>query len=147
MSKQAGRPTKFNHEIATRICDAIVDGKTIKEICGRNGIPSASTVFRWLAKDEHDEFRELYARAREAQAERLADEILRIADDGTNDFITRQTSSGAIRNINSEHIQRSKLRIETRKWLLSKLLPKKYGPRPDCLDMSSPFADILKQFR
>ena len=67
-------------------------------------------------------------RAREEQAEFMAEEILEIADDGRNDFMEQDDSSAAFK-INGENIQRSKLRIDTRKWLMGKLKPKKYGER------------------
>lgn len=82
-----------------------------------------ATVFRWLA--QHGEFQEQYARAREAQADYLAEEILDIADDGTNDWMEREGNT----LVDHEHISRSKLRVDARKWLMSKLLPKKYGDR------------------
>jgi hypothetical protein len=58
--------------------------------------------------------------------------MLDIADDGTNDFITKTSSDGTeFEVVNTEHIQRSKLRIDTRKWNLSKMQPKKYGEKLD----------------
>lgn len=88
-----------------------------------------STVFRWLS--ENKSFQEQYARAKEAQAEYYADEILDIADDGTNDWMDKLNSDGEVIGevVNHENIQRSRLRVDSRKWLLSKLIPKKYGDK------------------
>jgi hypothetical protein len=71
------------------------------------------------------EFRHQYARAREAQADFLAEEILQIADDGEND--TYATENGPA--VNHDVVQRSRLRVDARKWLASKLAPKKYGDK------------------
>ena len=70
----------------------------------------------------------MYAAAREAQADYLAEELLEIADDATNDWMQRRREDGTIATVlNGEHVQRSRLRIDTRKFLLAKLQPKKYG--------------------
>ena len=69
-----------------------------------------------------------YARAKELQAEYLLGESVEIADDGTNDWMERQRQDGSVA-VDHEHIQRSKLRVDTRKWAMSKMAPKKYGER------------------
>lgn len=107
------------------ICEGLMAGKGLREILAADGMPSMSTVFRWLAEDE--EFRQLYAVAREVQATILADEILEISDDGRNDWMKRTIGEIEIDVPDHEHIQRSKLRVDSRKWLASKLAPKKYG--------------------
>ncbi len=81
---------------------------------------------RWLFDGEHEEFWQQYVHAREAQAEVRADEIIEIADDGSSDF-TKDDDGKPI--INHEHISRSRLRIDTRKWIAAKLLPKRYGEK------------------
>ncbi|MCK5600579.1 terminase [Candidatus Pacearchaeota archaeon] len=83
---------------------------------------------RWLDADE--ELRDRYARAKEAQADFMADEMLDIADDGRNDWMKRHQANGeSVEVVNNEVIQRSKLRIDARKWLASKLKPKKYSEK------------------
>lgn len=60
----------------------------------------------------------------------MADEILEIADDGTNDWVERQNKDGSsYRAFDQEHYQRSRLRFDARRWLLSKALPKVYGDK------------------
>ncbi len=94
------------------------------------GMPSKSTVMRWLSDEANEDFRDQYARARERQADHFADEILEIADDGHNDWMDRQVRKGVfVRSPDHEHINRSKLRVDARKWLMSKLAPKKYGEK------------------
>jgi len=124
-----GRPSDYEQVIADIICEHIADGVSLREICRGEDMPNKATVFRWLAA--HAEFRDQYARAREAQADTLADELLDIADDGDNDWMERKGEDGQSLGWkeNGEAIQRSKLRVDTRKWIASKLKPKKYGEK------------------
>lgn len=124
-----GRPSGYSEEIADKIIDSLVDGKSIRTICREPGMPSASMVFRWLANPEMAEFRERYARARTAQADAIFDETLDIADDGTNDWMATNDPENPGYKANSEHIQRSRLRIDTRKWIAARLAPSKYGEK------------------
>ena len=116
-------------EFQATICDRIANGESLRQICDDEGMPAASTVFLWLNADET--FSEQYARAREAQADAIFDEILLIADDGRNDWMERKNSDG--QNIgwmeNGEALRRSQLRIEARKWMAGKMKPKKYGDK------------------
>jgi hypothetical protein len=125
--KGRGRPTKYNAAVADRICEQIAIGRSVREICRADDMPVMSTVFQWLAV--HKEFTEQYTHAREAQADYLAEELLEIADDGSNDWMERRGENGEVIATvpDHEHISRSKLRVDTRKWIMSKLMPKKYG--------------------
>jgi hypothetical protein len=124
-----GRPTRFNDKTAERICARLMRAESLRRICKSPDMPSLSTVCNWLATKDHP-FLEQYARARRIQAELLADEIIEIADNSTNDFMERERENGTkIRVFDHEHVQRSKLRLEARKWVAAKLLPKKYGDR------------------
>lgn len=125
-AKKTGRPSGYSQEIADVICQRIADGESLRAICRDENMPAMSSVFRWLADDANSGFREQYAHAREVQAESMAEEILEIADDGTSD--TYKDDNGNERT-DQEVIGRSRLRVDARKWLLSKMLPKKYGDR------------------
>lgn len=102
---------------------------SLREVCRADGMPACSTVFKELAADAS--FAEQYARAKQAGIESMAEELLDIADDGSNDWMERKDADGE--NIgwqfNGEAARRSQIRIDTRKWLLSKLAPKKYGDK------------------
>lgn len=126
-----GRPTIFSIELADRICERLVEGESLRSICKDDDMPSVGTVCRWLADDAHPGFREQYARAREAQADTIFDEQLDIADDASNDWMERFDKDGQSLGwvLNGEHVQRSKLRIDTRKWMAAKLAPKRYGDK------------------
>lgn len=116
-----GRPSTFTQEIADEICEGLIEGKSLRSICLRDDMPSAGTVCRWLGDSQT--FREQYERARDAQADTLADEIIDIADDGSNDFM------GDDEKYNGDAVARSKLRVDARKWVAAKLKPKKYGDK------------------
>lgn len=89
-------------------------------------MPARSTVYRWLSKNPR--FSDQYAQARELLVEAWADEIIDIADDGTTDYVTKTGRNGhEYEAVDQEHIQRSRLRVDARRWLLSKLNPGQYG--------------------
>ena len=91
----------------------------------QDGMPSSKTFYIWLDEDE-DKVKQ-YARACEIRADKIFDDILDIADDTSRD--KRVTEAGEVTD--NEVIQRSRLRVDARKWYLSKLSPKKYGDKLD----------------
>ncbi len=119
-----GRPSDYNKAIAELICERLADGESLRKICADEDFPSKTSVFRWLA--QHKEFRDLYARAKDDQIELLADELTDIADEVPKHFVP-DPDGGESERIDSAGIQRNKLRVDTRKWVLSKRFPKKYG--------------------
>lgn len=123
-----GGVTAFDQGIASEICARIAEGESVRSICKDPRLPVMSTVFKWL--NEQPTFSEQYARAKEIQLERMAEEILDISDDSSNDWMERATRSGDVETVvDHEHVTRSRLRVDSRKWLLSKLMPKKYGEK------------------
>lgn len=123
----AGRPSDYNQEIAIRICERIADGESLRKICLDEDMPSRSMVFRWIGA--HEEFRDQYTRARMEQAQTFVDEIIDISDDGANDWMQHNDPENPGYRVNGEHLSRSKLRVDTRKWVASKVLPKVYGDK------------------
>lgn len=119
--------TTYSEDMALIICERLADGESLKAICEDDEMPARSTVFKWLAESET--FSDMYARAREEQADAIFDEILNIADDGRNDWMERRGEEDAGWVTNGENIQRAKLRIDARKWMAGKLRPKKYGEK------------------
>lgn len=124
-----GRPSEFRQETADAICERLAEGESLRSICLDEEMPASSTVFKWLAANEA--FAEQYGRAREAQADTLFDEILDIADDGSNDWMVQNTKDGEALGWreNGEALRRSALRVDARKWMAGKLRPKKYGDK------------------
>lgn len=122
-----GRPSEYSQEMADVICGELIEGRSLRAICGREGFPSASTVCRWLAR--HGEFQRQYAFARKVQADLLADEILQIADDTREDYVTKEVRGKEVEAFNAENVSRSRLRVDARKWLAAKLAPTVYGDK------------------
>ncbi|MCX8566847.1 MAG: hypothetical protein ON057_001574 [Glomeribacter sp. 1016415] len=118
------RTSKYTIALATKICERLMVGQSLRSICAQKGMPDQGTVYRWLEKSEP--FRKQYTHAREVQADTLADEILDIADDSTQDMQVDEQGHERVRH---EAVQRSKLRVDARKWLAGQLAPKKYGDR------------------
>lgn len=123
-----GRPSIYSEELASRICERLAFGETLRAICRDDDMPNEATVRTW-AMDAENPFSTQYARAREIGYHGMADEIREISDDGSNDWMERNDGENAGYQANGEHIQRSRLRVDSRKWLLSKALPKIYGER------------------
>jgi len=115
-----GRPSDYTPEQTLVICERLAKGESLRAVCREEGMPDISTLFRWM--EAHPEFRAQYVRAREVQAEVFADELAEICDDGSNDWMARNDPDNPGWVANGEHIQRSKLRVDTRKWVASKLL-------------------------
>ncbi len=120
------RPSKFTKALVDKICERIASGESLRAICEGKSMPAKTTVMRWLADKRYSEFCDQYAHAREAQADHFADEILAIADDGSNDTYTTEDGREIV---DHDHIQRSRLRVDTRKWLMVRMAPKKYGDK------------------
>jgi hypothetical protein len=122
-----GRPSSYSPELAEAICNLIVEGNSLRAIEDIDGMPSKTSILRWAAKNT--EFRDQYARACEARTDAHADEILAIADDGQNDWMQKNHGENLVWVENGEALRRSQLRIDARKWLMSKMAPKKYGEK------------------
>ncbi len=133
-----GRPSIYSNELADQICLRIAAGDSVRKICSQSDMPNEETIYRWALNRE--EFSKKYRIAREIQQERHLDELLEIADQPMP-----LTAHGSI---DSGAVQHARLRIDTRKWVMSRLAPKKYG---NVIDMScgispeNPLRDLLKR--
>jgi len=116
---------RYTPEIANKICERLANGESLRAICRDAGFPNEASVRGWVI-DDKDGFASQYARARQIGYERLAEEILIISDDGINDTYVDEDG-----NERTDHdvIARSRLRVDSRKWMLSKMLPKIYGDK------------------
>lgn len=144
MKKQMGRPILYTKELAQEICDEISSSsKGLSTLCVENSHwPSKRNILRWTKINE--DFCHQYAIAKKQQVESLIDDIIEIADDSSQDFF--EDDSGK-KKINLEHINRSKLRIDTRKWIACKLVPKIYGDRTqpeNVVDIVQILRDLVK---
>jgi len=122
--RKVGRPSKYTPALADKICDLIAQGQSLVKICKAENMPSRIAVLRWVSQDE--EFRDKYTHARELQAEFYAEQIIEISDDSARDM--RLDGNGE-EVVDHDHIARSRLRVDARKWYASKVAPKKWGDK------------------
>lgn len=124
------RPTKYTDELAAKICERLMNGESLASITRDEGMPVRSTVHLWLANDKA--FSDRYEVARQIQADTYADEMEDIAR-------------------TEEDVQRARLIIDTRKWVASKLKPKKYGDKMDVTSdgkaLPTPILDLRDAIR
>ncbi len=125
-----GRPTIYTEEMAATICSRLADGESLRAICRDEGMPRESTVRAWAIQENHP-FYAQYAQAREIAYHSMADELFEIADNGSNDWMERNDKDNPGYEANGEHMQRSRLRVDTRKWALARMLPKVYGDKTE----------------
>ena len=118
-----GRPTKYSDKLAIEICTQIAHGVPLTKICKQEGMPVLSSVYLWLSQNKN--FSDMYTKAREDQADTLADEIQAIADQ----MPMEKTDKEGNTSFDSAYIQWMRLRVDARKWVAAKLKPKKYGDR------------------
>ena len=118
-----GRPSLYTPELAVEICERLAEGETLRSVCRDKHMPDERRVRAWVVEDRHA-FAPQYARARDLGLQSMADELIDIADDSSLDDFDPKTGK-----INQESYQRARLKVDTRKWYLSKLAPKRYGDR------------------
>lgn len=159
-----GKRCVYGAKIAQQICAGIASGKLLPQVLKQPGMPSPSTVFLWLS--QHPEFAELYSRAKEIQCEVFASETLDLAqrpllgkrvksvklesvepvadlsDSGKNSKTKKKPAvkrsiSSRTETLAGDAVDRARLIVDTRKWLLSKMFPKKYGDKVIIEDSSA----------
>ena len=155
-SKKTGRPSRYTDQVVAKICKRLAEGESLRRVCMDTSMPAISTVMGWLFGGKHADFSEQYARARDLQADKLFDEALEIADATSDDWITTEDGKKVL---DHEHVQRSRLRVDTRKWAAGKLAPKRYGDklqhtgdgggpirvRPDLSKLTDEELDVLER--
>jgi len=104
-----GRPSDYTIQTASWICQCMSNGMSLRQTCEQDGAPHISTVLRWVR--DIPEFREQYARAREDLLEHWAEDVMSVSDNP---------------EIDPNH---KRIMVDSRKWMLSKLAPKKYGDK------------------
>lgn len=118
-----GRPTLYTDDIADKLCESIAMGASMVKACEVEGMPAPRTVYKWLR--EKPEFLQNYEHAKEDQADLFAEEVVEISDNKDGDYVE---IDGEMRVV-PENIQRSRLRVDARKWTASKFKTKRYGDK------------------
>lgn len=106
------------------ILDRVANGESLSFICDADNMPSRKSFFHWVK--DNPEIQSQYEFALQMRADKMAEDILAIADDGRNDTYTDEDGN---ERTNQDVIARSRLRVDARKWLASKMAPKKYGDK------------------
>lgn len=143
-----GRPELYTEELAATICERLAIGESLRSITSEEGMPHRQTVFRWLYR--YPAFRDQYVSAKRIGMLAYAEDALDIADDGTNDWMERISKDGehAGWQLNGEHVQRSKLRVDTRKWFMERLDTKVFGQKQEVnhgLQEDNPIMSLIQQ--
>ena len=132
-----GVHSTFTPDMGNKICKLIEDGFTFRKIEAMEGMPANTTILRWLSEGDTDiasnkpdtpkaNFRRQYARSKSIQCHVIAEETLDISDDNSLDKVVDKEGNLVS---NPANVQRDRLRVDTRKWHVSKLMPKIYGER------------------
>lgn len=118
---------RYSPDIAAEICERLSQGESLRKICDDPHMPVPSAVIAWVMKDV-DGFSERYTHARSIGYQLLADELIHIAD--TPHIGTKSVSKATGLEITEgDMIEHRRLQVDTRKWMLAKMLPKVYGDR------------------
>lgn len=126
------RPSGYNEKIAAKICELLITPMFLKEICELDGMPCRHTVMRWLKK--HPDFKEDFETAKKIQCDVLVEQIFSIADDAQGDTYADEYGNP---KTNFEHINRSRLRVDVRKWYACKVYPKVYGDKQESVEVTT----------
>lgn len=127
MAGQRRKPIDYTPELGARICELISNSQVgLRVILAQNtDLPAQSTIYKWRL--DFPEFAKMYETARECQAELWLEDCLDIADDTAHDTIETEAGERA----NTEWINRSRLRVDTRLKIIEKMAPRKFGPKAD----------------
>lgn len=138
----AGRPTDYTQELANEICDAIAtESLSLKKLCDLNSHwPEPRSIYRWL--NRYPEFSQMYASAKRSQVTPLVDEILEISDDSRNDTYLDEDDNILT---DHDHINRTRLRVDTRKWIAAKLVPRLYGDNSGMRELYEEIAELKRE--
>lgn len=124
--RKRGGQTLYTPEIADEVCNRIAEGESLSAICRNTPhMPAEATIRLWVV-DDREGFAARYARARDVALDKMADELIEIADESNADVIV---DADGHERLNGEAVQRARLRVDTRKWYMSKLAPKRYGDK------------------
>lgn len=121
-----GRPTIYSEELITEFLYRIAKGRSVASVCTDDDMPHRATIYEWLA--QNPDFSDRYARASEQRADHYFDEMLDIADRAL-----------------PEEVQKAKLQIDTRKWVLARMNPKKYSDKHQEEDRNTQAVDLMAQ--
>jgi hypothetical protein len=115
----------------------MAEGESLRSICRDGVMPHRATVHRWLADENRQHFRDQYARAADDRADAMFEDMLEIADTPVTAEKVTTKPDGKREVTTGDAVERSKLRVDARKWALARMAPKKYGDKQ--------FLDVVKR--
>lgn len=129
--RKPGKEFTYTREVFEAIIARVATGESVRSICKDEGMPTRDTFFVWLYRDPT--LADQYAHAKAISAYADEDELNEISDDGTNDWMEKRNKEGEIigYQLNGEAVQRSRLRVETRRWLMERRMPTRFGQKVD----------------
>ena len=129
--RKPGKEFTYTREVFEAIIARVATGESVRSICKDEGMPTRDTFFVWLYRDPT--LADQYAHAKAISAYADEDELNEISDDGTNDWMEKRNKDGEIigYQLNAEAVQRSRLRVETRRWLMERRMPTRFGQKVD----------------
>jgi hypothetical protein len=125
----SGRPTDYTDQLAALICSRIAAGESLRSVCRDDVMPARTTIHRWLADETKKEFRDQYAQACDERAEGIFEEIIEIADTPVPAEKVVTKADGKQEVTTGDAVERSKLQVDARKWVVARMAPKKYGDK------------------
>lgn len=137
MAHAGGRPTDYTQELADAICAELSIGRSLRSVCEDEGMPTVKTVFNWLRS--YEGFLQQYEKAKEESSDAMAEDLLHIADTPVMGEIKTIKPDGTVEIKQDEMLGHRRLQVDARKWLMSKMKPKKYGEK---LDMTTNGKDL-----
>ena len=132
---KGGRPSEFTQEVFDDICEQMAKGKSLRQVCDSPDMPNRSTFLRWVKGA--DERQAQYQLSRDASFDWIAEEAIRIADDSAGDYFIEDRDGKSVVVPDHARVQRARLQVDTRKWILSKIAPRKYGDKVELLSAST----------
>ena len=123
---------KERKKIFKTICKRIMEGESLRDVLKDSDMPTRATFYKWI--NESEDIQNKYARATTARADYVFDQILEIADKQGADMLIID----GVEVVNHNVIQRNRLQVDARKWIISKMNPKKYGEKVDITTGNKP---------
>jgi terminase small subunit-like protein len=143
----ASAAVPYTAEIAERVLDELMSGRLLVDICSEPDMPSVSSVRRWI-RDNREGFAACYLQAREIGWHTIGEQVLHVVDDRANDWIVQKREDGGTQKIlDPQRVSRAQLRFKARRWLLSRMLPRTFGDRPEpkaSRDLNAEIAEFMK---
>jgi|SRR5687767_406597 len=124
---KTGRPTEYTTELAIEFCNRLIRSASVAEVCRADDMPDRSTIFLWKLQNKGGDFLDLYEQAQKVRLEGWADDIVDIGDNPKP--LWAKNDKGEDYIFTYEDVNRSKLRVDSRKWLLAKLNSKVFGDK------------------